>query len=196
MEIMAKLMHGQVWRGREDTLRKELVDTIKQKVDEQMEGLKEREDQNNKLLKDMAAVLTRTSDKIDTAVTKLGMQNVYTLPENAPEEGEIPTHALSYAQATQANNIMHQFEHPKHDAVIQAGRMIDRKFIIRSETDNDWTLSETALLTKANLALDLVLSEEGEGGGNQESCCSTESPGKRNGMRDANSRRDEMAEDR
>lgn len=40
--------------------------------------------------------------------------------------------------------------------------MIDRKFIIRSETADDWTLSEAALLVKANHALDLLLEVEGD----------------------------------
>lgn len=158
MELMAKLMHGQVWRSREDTLRKELVDAVMRIVDERMEGIKETADESAKLLKDTATELGRVADRVDLVAHKTVDPHNYMHPGNMPEEGEI----LSYAQIAHTSNVIHQFERPKHSAVIQAGRMIDRKFIVRSETDEDWTLSETALLTKANLALDMLLTEEGE----------------------------------
>ncbi|KAE9407129.1 hypothetical protein BT96DRAFT_933490 [Gymnopus androsaceus JB14] len=159
IEIMAKLLRGQVWRSREDGLREELVKAVMEKVEERIGGVQEWASESTKVLKEAVAELGRVAKKVDAAPGKAGMQAP---PGDAPEEGEIPSYPMSYAHAVQTGNITSQIQQPKHNAVIQAGRMIDRKFVIRSETEDDWTLSEAVLLAKANHALELVLAEEGE----------------------------------
>lgn len=112
------MMWGQVWRSREDVLRDELVSAVMGKVEEHLLEVKEWMNKNMRVLEKMAMEMRHVAEKVDLAASKVGSQEAYAIPTTATEEGKIPTHPFSYAQALQTGIMLSHIQCPKYNAVI------------------------------------------------------------------------------
>lgn len=151
LETMARLMNAQVWRSREGDLRTELVAGVMEKVEERLNETVE-----------------RMSVRMEQALMRTEQWSTPGLAQAVLEEGEIARSTKTYAEMAGAQEIVKQLQRPRHDNAITAGRMMDRRFIIRSDKPDDWTLTDQVLLQKAKLALQAVLQAEFEEEGTKE----------------------------
>lgn len=147
LEIMGRLLQLNEWTDREDRLVNGVVEKVQEIVNKAL-GAVER--------------MTEKVDEVMSKVTAADDNNLQHPPQNTQEDGETYKRPRIYASAIGARDVAQQLQCPRHSAAIQAAKMLERRFIVRSDTPSDWDLSEAALLEKANHAIQHAIKETGK----------------------------------
>lgn len=95
LEIMAKLMKAQVWRSREEDLRKELVAGVMERVDARLNETVE-----------------KLTGKMEGVLAKAEQWSIPGLAQAVLEEGEVRNQPRTYANAMGAKEIAGQLQRP------------------------------------------------------------------------------------
>ncbi|KAJ3847810.1 hypothetical protein EV368DRAFT_68801 [Lentinula lateritia] len=165
--LIGKILQECSYKDRMRKFRDEIIGKIEEKSDDEMCRLEGRVKAMRKEVKDTSNASTKLKDKVEGLVKEVearGTTSWAGLVElEAGEVAGMNTVQLSYANAAQAKSGAQHIQQPRHNPAIRIAELKDRRIIIRSEADSDWKLTEKEIVVKANLALEKMWQDEGEG---------------------------------
>ncbi|KAJ3886212.1 hypothetical protein GG344DRAFT_69852 [Lentinula edodes] len=165
--LIGKILQECSFHDRMKHFRDELIEKMEERFDNETCRLEGRVKIMRKEAEDASKAAEKLKEKMEELVKDLETRGNAVREELVEsEDGEVTqtnNNRISYATAAQAKSVVQHIQQPRHSPAIRDAEMRDRRIIIKSDVESDWKLTEKEIVTKANLAMDKMMDDEGVG---------------------------------